>query len=167
MITATPLTSEAFAPYGHVARNGNGVTRTIRGGCVLLTMTRARCTHDDMATDFAIDFYDVAPEAAPLTIRQAEQHPHSSQFFVPFRTARYLVVVWPEKPAPGVTLDVFIAGGEDIVIYNPGVWHHGIVALDEQTLFASAMWKTSGDPDDTNFHALETPSCVTWPDVRA
>jgi ureidoglycolate lyase len=167
MIQAVPISAEAFAPYGHLARNGEGVTRSIRDGSVLLTKTPVQCGHDDKAVNYALDFYDVAPEPGRLLMTQAEQHPHSSQLFMPFSAKRYLVVVWPEKPALNVPPQAFIAGGTDIVIYNPGVWHHGIVALDRRTLFASAMWRTVDGKEDAVFLPLEAPIEVTWPERAA
>ncbi len=167
MIQAVPISAEAFAPYGHLARSGQGMTKSIRDGSVLLTKTPVQCEHDEKAVNYALDFYDVAPEPGRLLMTQAEQHPHSSQLFMPFSAERYLVVVWPEKPAPQVTPQAFIAAGTDIVIYNPGVWHHGIVALDRQTLFASAMWRTADGREDTVFLPLEEPIGVTWPEQAA
>ena len=60
---------------------------------------------------------------------------------MPLDASRYLVVVWPEEPAPGVEPVAFVAQGNDVIVYNPGVWHHGIVALDRQTVFTSLFWR--------------------------
>lgn len=160
MIRALPLTAEAFAPFGHVARNGEGAVKSIRDGSVVLTKTDARCSHDAEAQDFAIDFYDTKPERDILTMRQAEHHPHSAQMFIALGAERYLVVVWDGEPTPDRKPQAFVARGTDMVIYNPGVWHHGIVAIDKQTLFASAMWKTH--QTDTVFRALDASIDVTW-----
>lgn len=167
MIEARPLTPEAFAPFGSVARNRLGEVKPIRDGGVVLTKTATRCAHDESARDFAIDFYDVSPESGLLHMTQAEQHPHSAQFFMAFSANRYLVVVWPGDPALDVRPQAFVAGGQDIVIYDPGVWHHGIVALQQRTLFASAMWKAGEGGTDTVFRKLETGIDVAWMDAAA
>jgi len=45
------------------------------------------------------------------------------------------------------TLRVFIATRNQGITYKPGVWHHPLVALDEETQFACLVWEdgTSGD----------------------
>ncbi|MEW5423237.1 ureidoglycolate lyase [Amorphus sp. 3PC139-8] len=161
MIEAKALTPEAFAPFGQVLQNGVGTVKAIRDGSVTLTKTATRCVHDATADNFAIDFYEAAPEAGRLTMTQAEQHPHSAQLFVPLNANRYLVVVWESEPGDRSVPQAFLAGGRDLVVYNPGVWHHGIVALDRQTLFVSAMWKTP-DGTDTVFRTLQRPFEVSW-----
>lgn len=149
-----PITAEAFAPFGHLARNGVGDVKQIRNGSVALTKTAARCAHDDRAADFALDFYDAAPVSPRLDLTQAERHPVSSQFFLPLNAPRYLVVVWSKDPAGGACPYAFEVPGSDVVVYHPGTWHHGIVALDQQTLFLSGMWKTGQPAQDTEFRNL-------------
>lgn len=161
MIEAQELTQTRFEPFGHVARSGTGDLKRIRDGKVLLTRTPTQLSHDTAADRLALDFYDVASEACPLRMSMAERHPHSSQLFIPVRVARYLVVVWPDRPVSGVEPVAFVARSEDVIIYNPGVWHHGIVALDGDALFASAMWRTAAGTD-TEFCQLAEPIAVTW-----
>lgn len=161
MIEAQELTQARFEPFGHVARSGAGEAKRIRDGKVLLTRTAAQLSHDAAAHRMALDFYDVPPEPGPLRMAMAERHPHSSQLFIPVRAVRYLVVVWPERPAPGIVPAAFVAGSEDVIVYNPGVWHHGIVALDGDAVFASAMWRTDGGTD-AEFCALAEPAAVSW-----
>lgn len=160
MIEAQKLTAEAFAPFGHVSRSGEGEAKRIRDGQVLLTKTDARFSHSDEAVDFALDFYEVGPERGQLNMTTVERHPNSSQSFLPVDVARYLIVVWPGEP-DATEPKAFIAGPGDVITYNPGVWHHGIVSLDCQGLFASTMWRTRGGVD-TEFRKLDVPLSVSW-----
>ncbi|PVH29389.1 ureidoglycolate lyase [Pararhodobacter oceanensis] len=154
MIPFQPLTSESFAPYGHVAGDRQGVTKSIRGGAVCLTKSPAVFRHDPEATEFALDFYDVEAASSALRITQAERHPHSAQMFVPMFVASYLVIVWEGHPDASAARG-FIGGPEDLVIYHPGVWHHGIIALGTRGRFASTMWRVPGG-SDVEFLTLET-----------
>lgn len=149
------ISASAFAPFGHLARAGDGLVKSIRDGGAMLTRTPTRMLHDDHGVDFALDFYEVRPEGARLAVRQAERHPHSAQVFIPMEAERYLVVVWPGHPDAGAPR-AFLAGPRDVVIYHPGTWHHGLVALDRDALFASAMWRTRGGVD-AEFHTLADP----------
>lgn len=159
-VTAKPLTAEAFASFGTVLSPADGAVKTIRDGGVRLTRTGAPLDHDAEADQPAIDLYEVTPDAAPLKAKRVERHPHSVQLFSPMTAVRWLVAIWPDGPyAPPVA---FVATPEQAVLYGPGVWHHGIVALDRPALFLSWMWRT-GTEADTEFADLPMPVSLTWP----
>src|SRR5690606_15697392 len=82
-----------------------------------------------------------------VTMVQAERHEHSCQAFIPMAVESYLVAVWRDHPASGVRPELFVGGPRDVVIYNPGIWHHGMMALGGRALFASTMWRTRGGVD--------------------
>lgn len=156
------LTSTNFASFGHVARTGEGSIKSIRADSVILTKSPAIFHHDDQAIDLALDFYDVQPEIGSVRIVQAERHVHSSQMFVPMAVAHYLVIVWSGHPAEGAPASAFLGGPEDVVIYDPGVWHHGIIAVGERGLLASTMWRTRGG---TDVEFLQLPAALEF-DLR-
>jgi ureidoglycolate lyase len=141
------LTPESFAVYGYVGRAGDGVVKTIRNGGAVLTKSPVSFEHDVEAVDHALEFYQVKAEGTTLHAMQAERHPHSAQMFIPVSVESYLVVVWNNHPNGGGLPAAFVAGPEDVVVYKPGIWHHGIVALGRDGLFASTMWKTRGGTD--------------------
>ncbi|MCA1336786.1 ureidoglycolate lyase [Pseudooceanicola marinus] len=158
---AQPLTPEAFAPHGDVARPGMGAVKMIRAGQVRLSKTEATFPHDPAAHATALDFYEVEPSVAPMRATMVERHPFSTQMFCPMEAGRWLVAVWPDGPegAP----EAFVAGPGDVVTYRPGLWHHGIVALDRPATFASLMWKTADGQGDTEFLELPAPVLIDWP----
>lgn len=160
-IQARPLSPEAFAPYGHVARPGLGAIKAIRGGHVRLSKSDTDFPHDDEAAEPRLDFYEVPPEQELLVATVIERHVLSSQMFSPMGAARWLVVVWPEGPE-GAPL-AFVAGPQDVLTYAPGLWHHGIVALDRPACFTSLMWKTGEAARDTEFLTLSAPWGICWP----
>lgn len=142
-----PLTASSFQPFGYVGRSGEGEVKSIRADTVLLTKTPVAYEHDTQALDLALDFYDVKPAGEQLSIVQAERHEHSAQMFVPMSVDRYLVIVWDGDPREGGKPSAFLGGPEDVVVYHPGIWHHGIIAVGERGLFASTMWRTRGGRD--------------------
>lgn len=160
LLRAQPLTPEAFAPYGHVARPGGGEVKMIRDGRVRLSKSATLFEHLASAPDATIDFYEVEPEQEVLIARTIERHERSSQLFCPMQGARWLVAVWPEGPE-GAPL-AFVAGPQDVVTYAPGLWHHGIVALDRPACFASLMWKAADRQGDAEFRQLERPVTIGW-----
>jgi ureidoglycolate lyase len=84
-------------------------------------------------------------------IKLLERHSHSTQLFVPMTdSARYLVIVALGRDAPDLsTLRAFIARSGQGITYEPGVWHHPLIALDQATDFACVVYEddTPGDCD--------------------
>ncbi|WP_238364689.1 ureidoglycolate lyase [Mesobacterium pallidum] len=161
VVQARPLTAEDFAPYGSVARPGAGAVKAIRDGQVRLSKSPAGFEHAAGAPRLALDFYEVAATAPRLSAQQVERHPLSTQMFSPMRATRWLVAVWPDGPDGQV--EAFVAGPEEVVTYDPGVWHHGVVALDSTATFTSLMFKTPDGQGDTEFAALPAPVLIDWP----
>lgn len=164
MIAFERLTQDSFMEFGHVGRSGAGITKSIRDGSVLLSKSPSVLSHDAQAFDLALDFYDVQPADNPMQISIAEHHEHSSQMFVPMSGQHYLVIVWHDHPAQGGQVRAFVGAPDDVVIYNPGVWHHGIIALDRQGLFASTMWRTRGGTD-VEFLQIPQPFALPLQDL--
>ncbi|TDE38850.1 ureidoglycolate lyase [Antarcticimicrobium sediminis] len=161
-IQAQTLTPEAFAPYGHVARPGLGDVKAIRNDRVHLSKSETAFSHQPDAKEVKLDFYEVAPETHQLVASVIERHNLSSQMFSPMNAARWLVVIWPDGPARAPL--AFVAGPQDVVTYAPGLWHHGIAAIDRPACFTSLMWKKGDIAVDTEFLTLDRAWGIGWPD---
>lgn len=86
-IEARPLTPEAFAPFGHVARPGFGDVKAIRDGQVRLSKSDTAFAHGPAADAARLDFYEVAAERDLLVASMIERHAQSSQMFSPMGAA--------------------------------------------------------------------------------
>lgn len=159
-IEAQPLDPETFKPFGEVVQPGLGAVKTIRDGTVRLSRPEASLRHEADAEIAAVEFYECAATDAPLVATKVEHHPHSMQLFAPMQSARWLVVVWPDGLES--TPAAFVAQPDQAILYHPGIWHHGIVALDRPAQFISWMWRTGG-PTDTVFADLPAPVSIDWP----
>lgn len=98
----------------------------------------------------------VTPATLPATIERVERHPHAAQLFLPMGVSRYLVTVMPatEGGAPDVEDALaFVVPGTVGVVYRPGTWHTGIMALDHEASFAVFMHR--GAEDDDVFAPIE------------
>lgn len=160
-IQAQILTPEAFAPYGHVARPGLGDVKVIRNDRVRLSKSDTALSHQPDALDAKLDFYEVAPETDQLVATVIERHILSSQMFSPMNAARWLIVIWPDGPDKAPL--AFVAGPQDVVTYAPGLWHHGIAAIDRPACFTSMMWKKGDLSVDTEFLTLDKAWGISWP----
>lgn len=75
------------------------------------------------------------PRSLPFDIKLLEKHPHSTQMFIPMTAERrYLVIVAQGGDKPDLsTLKAFVAGKGQGITYHPGIWHHPMIALDNET----------------------------------
>lgn len=158
-LTAQPLTLAAFAPFGAVVSAGLQAGSSANQGtavrfdrCASLVSTR-----DDAAPNLAV--FRSTKKALPFAVRLLERHPCSTQTFIPMVCRRFLVVVAPTAPdgGPDVSgLRAFVCGPGQGISYGVGVWHHPIIALDDDADFVMLAWE-----DGTSLDCIEHPLAVS------
>jgi ureidoglycolate lyase len=130
------LSRAAFQPFGDVIETEGAEQYPINQG----TTTRF---HDLAEIDVSagggrpvLSIFRGQPRTYPFEITLMERHPLASQTFVPLGRRPYLVVVAPAgEPPSAADLRVFLASGEQGVNYHPGVWHHPLLAVGQQSDF--------------------------------
>jgi ureidoglycolate lyase len=153
----SPLTAEAFAPFGDVIAIANGERRN----------------HFKLAFEASEEAVEPAlwvsyPQQVAgdvVEVAKLERHPYAAQTFIPIRDGRYLVVVCHTAAdgSPDLsTLQALVAGPDQGVTYRRNVWHHGLTVLDQRTRFA-VVTTLSGQGGDDCFHELGTPVRVQLP----
>lgn len=146
-IQASPLTPEAFAPWGQVLMsNGSPTQRDEYAASTDNLRDRAKLN---------ITFMRVAARAPQ--VKAIERHPHSMQLFVPMNGARYLAVVCPGLPDGGpdiANLSAFVADGGQAVNYDAGAWHGPLCVLDRPGDF-TMIRHDDGGPEDTELVNLD------------
>ena len=69
----------------------------------------------------------------PLKINMLENHPFSSQVFLPFNATVFLVLVAPIGNKPKIDLiEIFKVSGGDGINFNPKVWHFPLISLENE-----------------------------------
>lgn len=164
VVSALPLTAEAFLPFGQViqAYEENSAPRSVKitpanAGTAdkfhKLALTQSSYPDGSNAST-GISVYRCRP-ASPsdglVSIRDLERHPHTNQAFVPMGSGsgdvRYLVVVALNKDdgQPDLeSLRAFIATGHQGIVYNAAVWHQPMTVLG-QTLDLACVETQIGD----------------------
>ena len=160
-VSATPLTAEAFAPFGEVLE--------IRGS-PSFQINRGMCDryHDLADLDFTGD--GAAPNISlahsrsfslPLELQMVERHPLGSQAFFPLNNEPFLVVVAPDEDgAPGRPI-AFLTNGRQGVNYHRNTWHGILTPLDREQSFLIVDRKGEGDNLEEFF--FDTPFKITRP----
>ena len=81
----------------------------------------------------------------PAVIKVMERHPLGTQSFIPLNGRPYLVVIAPAGEFDANQVRAFRASGEQGVNYAKGVWHHFLLALEEQSDFLVIDREGPGD----------------------
>jgi ureidoglycolate lyase len=150
-LTPSPLTAEAFAPFGEVIAMESGLRRNhFKYAFESSSEAREPSMWVSYPSQVAGDVVEVA---------RLERHPHAAQTFIPIRKGRYLVIVCHAAAdgSPDVsTLCALIAEADQAVTYRRNVWHHGLTVLDDRTRFA-VVTTLSGQHDDDAWFELSMP----------
>lgn len=162
-LVVNALSREIFAPFGDVIETRGASQCPINEGT-------SQRFHDLASIDVLerggrplVNIFKAQPQPLPITIRALERHPLSSQAFMPLHGQRFLVVVAPRGDAILASdLMAFITDGTQGVNYHRGVWHHGLIALDEASDF---LVIDRGGPDENCdvFRLKETVTIDTLP----
>lgn len=158
-IIAEPLTAEKYAMYGDVieARQDVSVTGANQGTAEKFHHV-AQVTNDfPQGGKSNLCVYHCRPaKELPFTVKLLERHPYSNQIFVPMSDGKsrgYLVVVAlngkDDKPDMS-TLKAYIASSTQGINYRAGVWHHPMIALENETDFACLVHESGIPEQDCN-----------------
>ncbi|CAG8697025.1 16938_t:CDS:2 [Dentiscutata erythropus] len=102
-----------------------------------------------------LSLFRCSPMNLPISIKMLEKHSYSSQAFIPMNNGSkakgYLVIVClgDKDGNPNLeTLRPFIAKNCQGISYNPGVWHHPMIALKETTNFVCLTHESGNQLQD-------------------
>ncbi len=158
-VACEPLTAAAFAPFGQVLSAGLGQAAAANQGTAVRYNWAAALQNlrPEARPNLAI-FRSIA-RTLPLDLKLLERHPASTQAFLPLVVGRMLVCVAPTAAdgRPDLSgLRAFVGLPGQGVNYGVGVWHHPIVALDQDADLAMLAWE-DGSPRDCEEQWFDGP----------
>ena len=78
-----------------------------------------------------LNIFEAKKRIFPLQINMLENHPYSSQVFLPFLNTTFLVLVAPIAIKPNIDeIEIFKVTDGDGINFNPKVWHFPLISLD-------------------------------------
>jgi ureidoglycolate lyase len=159
----TPLSKEAFAPFGDViGLELSGGASANQGTATRYNRVAQLASNRPQAQPNLAVFRSVA-KALPFEVRLLERHPCSTQMFVPLSCQRFLVVVCPDdaRGEPDLPhLRAFLCGPGQGINYRLGVWHHPIIALDAPADLLMLAWE-DGSTLDCEERLLASPLLIS------
>lgn len=134
-ITTSPLTAQAFAPFGEVIEEKAVADKIINQGM---------CgRHHDLATlSFApsgragLSLFSAIPRTLPYRFQLLERHPLGSQAFLPMSEHPFLVITAPDKGGIPDTPQAFLTRPGQGINFHPNTWHGVLTPLHAPGLFA-------------------------------
>ena len=156
IITATPLTATAFAPWGDVIEVAGAPDKLINQGL-------CGRYHDKAHLDFAdgragLSLFDAEARQMPYMLDMMERHPLGSQAFIPVSGTPFLVTVADDDGGSPSVPHAFITTPGQSVNLHRGVWHGVLAPLGQpgQYLVVDRI----GEGANLEEHSFETPYVI-------
>lgn len=157
-IKTTPLTAEAFAPFGSVIEATGDPNFMINGGLCgrFHDVARPQTTDEDGAVSISVGKSEAV--SLPLSLSMMERHPLGTQAFVPMNGAQFVVIVAPDDHGKPGQPSAFLTNGSQGIQYNANCWHGVLAPLSGVSDFL--IVDRIGAGDNLEEHFFETPYTV-------
>ena len=155
-VRISPLTAEAFAPFGEVLEASGAPDKIINQGL-------CGRFHDRAGLDFSdgragISVFDAEPRDLPYKLEMVERHPLGSQAFLPMHRNPWLVIVATDNGGmPGKICAFEAAPGQGINLAR-NTWHGVLTPLHAPGLFA--VVDRIGPGDNLEEHWFDAPRVI-------
>ena len=130
----TPLTREAFAPFGDVVEIAGASPITINQGFAQRFNDLAHIDVQSAQGEVNVSFFVGQPRPQPIAVKLMERHPLGSQLFMPMQDRPWLVLVAAD-PHDLSSYHAFAATGRQGVNYARNAWHHPLLVFDADSRF--------------------------------
>ena len=88
----------------------------------------------------------------PLEINMLENHPLSSQAFIPLQKTNFIVVVAPISNKPDINLiETFLISPEEGINFKPKVWHYPLIATENSNFLTIDKKDSANNLEIYNF----------------
>lgn len=161
VLTARPLTREAFAPFGDVIDAEGPERFLINGGRCERIHDLARVEAAGPNARVLISIFRGTPYAFPLKLAMVERHPFGSQAFMPLGGKPFLVVVCADGPDGPGKPEAFVTAPGQGVSYPRNRWHAVLTPIGEPQDFL--VVDRGGDGSNLEEHFFGEPWEIRLP----
>lgn len=148
-IRISPLTAQAFAPFGDVLNCAGDPDKIINAGLCGRFHDRAKVDVGDGRA--GISLFRSELRKLPYLLDMVERHPDGSQAFIPMSMDPFLVIVAGDDLRP----KAFITAPGEAINFHRGVWHGVLTPLSGPGLFA--VIDRIGEGPNLQEHHFDTP----------
>ena len=148
-IRISPLTAEAFAPFGDVLNCNGDPDKIINAGLCGRFHDRANVDVGDGRT--GVSLFRSVLRKLPYQLDMVERHPDGSQAFIPMSMDPFLVIVADAELSP----QAFLTAPGEGINFHRGTWHGVLTPLSGPGLFA--VIDRIGEGPNLEEHYFDTP----------
>jgi ureidoglycolate lyase len=162
VLTAVPLTRDAFAPFGDVIETEGARHYPINNGKCERYHDLANVETTGENARVLINLFRGTPYALPLRLDMVERHPFGSQAFYPLSAQPFLVIVCADAAGKPGTPHAFITAPGQGVNYHRNVWHGVLTPIGAPQDFI--VVDRGGDGVNLEEFFFETPWEIRLPE---
>ena len=99
-----------------------------------------------------VNIFKSIKRSFPLEINMLENHPLSSQAFIPLQKTNFIVVVAPISKEPDINLlEAFHISHEEGINFKPKVWHFPLIAIENSNFLTVDKRDSNNNLEIYNF----------------
>ena len=125
------ISKENFSRYGQLITTQNILTQEINEKTTKSFYDLVDIEIYGEDKECRINIFKSTKRIFPLEINMLENHPLSSQAFIPLQKTNFIVVVAPVSEKPDINLiEAFQVFPEESINFKPKVWHFPLIAIE-------------------------------------
>ena len=161
LVTALPISQEAFAPYGWLIDASGNVGTIINSGSSHRVDGLTELSFDTEGGRPCLALFKAKARDPSGPWTELERHRLGTQTFIPLNGVRYVVLValGPTQP-DALALKAFLVSGHQGITLRAGTWHHGLLALTDGDF---VVLERSAAAADCELAQLAAPVSITLP----
>ena len=103
-----------------------------------------------------VNIFKSIKRSFPLEINMLENHPLSSQAFIPLQKTNFIVVVAPVADKPNINLiEAFHVSLEEGINFKPKVWHFPLIATENSNFLTIDKKDSENNLEIFNFQNID------------
>ena len=157
-ITACPISQLAFAAYGWLVDATGKPSSAINNGSSQRVDGLTELAFDEHGGKPCLAIFRATARDPAGPWAELERHQLGTQTFIPLNGVRYVMLVSLGSAQPDAcTLQAFVVSGHQAVTLRAGIWHHGLLALDDGDF---VVLERSADHVDCELAQLAEPVSI-------
>ena len=126
------ITTENFSRFGELISTKGVQSHLINNDTTKSFYDLAKIEIEGKDKQCRINIFKAKKRHFPLEINMLENHPYSSQTFIPLQKTNFIVVVAPIGSKPNIDfIQAFHVLSDEAINFKPKVWHFPLIATED------------------------------------
>ena len=128
------INKENFSQYGQLISTKNINSENINSNTTKSFYDLVDITILGDDNQCRVNIFEAKKRKFPLKINMLENHPFSSQTFIPLQKTSFIVVVTKLSKVPNLNLlEAFKVSPEEGINFKPKIWHFPLIAIEDSS----------------------------------